>query len=26
MTIIFQKGSIMHVGFVFGRDYVILNN
>jgi hypothetical protein len=26
MTIIFQKGSIMHVGFVFGRDYVILKN
>ena len=26
MMIIFQKGSIMHVGFVFGRDYVILNN
>ena len=26
MTIIFQKGSITHVGFVFGRDYVILNN
>jgi hypothetical protein len=26
MTIIFQKGSILHVGFVFGRDYVILNN
>ncbi len=26
MTIIFQKGSVTHVGFVFGRDYVILNN
>ena len=26
MTIIFQKGSIIYVGFVFGRDYVILNN
>jgi hypothetical protein len=26
MTIIFQKGLIMHVGFVFGRDYVILKN
>ena len=26
MIIIFQKGSITHVGFVFGRDYVILNN
>jgi hypothetical protein len=26
MAIVFQKGSIMHVGFVFGRDYVILNN
>jgi hypothetical protein len=26
MMIIFQKGSITHVGFVFGRDYVILNN
>ena len=26
MTIIFQKGSIMYVGFVFGRDYVILKN
>ncbi len=26
IVIIFQKGSITHVGFVFGRDYVILNN
>ena len=26
MTIIFQKGSIIHIGFVFGRDYVILKN
>jgi hypothetical protein len=26
MTIIFQKGSIMHVGFVFGKDFVILKN
>ncbi len=26
MMIVFQKGSITHVGFVFGRDYVILNN
>jgi hypothetical protein len=26
MTIIFQKRSIMYVGFVFGRDYVILKN
>jgi len=26
MTIIFQKGSIMHIGFVFGRNYVILEN
>jgi len=26
MIIIFQKGSITHVGFVFGTDYVILNN
>ncbi|HJU34584.1 MAG TPA: hypothetical protein VJ695_05645 [Nitrososphaera sp.] len=26
MTIIFQKGSIRYVGFVFGRDYVILKN
>jgi hypothetical protein len=26
MMIIFQKRSIIHVGFVFGRDYVILNN
>jgi hypothetical protein len=26
MTIIFQKGSIMYVGFVFGRNYVILKN
>ena len=26
MAIIFQKGSIMHVGFVHGRDYVILDN
>lgn len=26
MAIVFQKGSIMHVGFVYGRDYVILDN
>ncbi len=26
MAIVFQKGSIMHIGFVFGRDYVILDN
>jgi hypothetical protein len=26
IAIIFQKGSIMHIGFVFGRDYVILDN
>ena len=26
MAIVFQKGSIMHVGFVYGRDYVILGN
>ena len=26
MMIIFQKGSMTHVGFVFGRDYVVLNN
>ena len=26
MAIVFQKGSIMHVGFVHGRDYVILDN
>jgi hypothetical protein len=26
LTIIFQKGSIMYVGFVVGRDYVILKN
>jgi hypothetical protein len=26
MIIIFQKGFITHVGFVFGRHYVILNN
>ena len=26
MAIVFQKGSIMHVGFVHGRDYVILGN
>jgi hypothetical protein len=26
MAIVFQKGSIMHIGFVYGRDYVILNN
>jgi hypothetical protein len=26
MAILFQKGSIMHIGFVFGRDYVILDN
>jgi hypothetical protein len=25
MAIVFQKGSIMHIGFVFGRDYVILD-
>ena len=25
MAIVFQKGSIMHVGFVYGRDYVILD-
>ena len=26
MAIVFQKGSIMHVGFVHGRNYVILDN
>ena len=26
MTIVFQKGSVTHIGFVFGRKYVILNN
>lgn len=26
MAIVFQKGSILHIGFVFGRDYVILDN
>jgi hypothetical protein len=26
MAIVFQKGSIIHIGFVFGRDYVILDN
>jgi hypothetical protein len=26
MAIVFQKGSIMYIGFVFGRDYVILDN
>jgi hypothetical protein len=26
MAIVFQKGSIMHVGFVYGRDYVIFDN
>lgn len=26
IVIIFQRGSIMHIGFVFGRDYVILDN
>jgi hypothetical protein len=26
LAIIFQKGSIMHIGFVHGRDYVILDN
>jgi hypothetical protein len=26
MAIVFQKGSIMLMGFVYGRDYVILNN
>ena len=26
MAIVFQKGSIMLIGFVYGRDYVILNN
>jgi hypothetical protein len=24
IVIVFQKGSIMHIGFVFARDYVIL--
>jgi hypothetical protein len=26
IVIVFQKGSIMHIGFVFARDYVILEN
>lgn len=26
IVIIFQRGSIMHIGFVFGRDFVILDN
>ena len=26
IAIVFQKGSIMHIGFVFARDYVILDN
>jgi hypothetical protein len=26
IVIIFQKGSIMNIGFVFGRNYVILDN
>jgi hypothetical protein len=26
MAIVFQKRSIMLIGFVYGRDYVILNN
>ena len=26
MAIVFQKGSIRLIGFVYGRDYVILNN
>jgi hypothetical protein len=26
MAIVFQKGSIMHIGFVYWRDYVILDN
>jgi hypothetical protein len=26
IVIIFQRGLIMHIGFVFGRDYVILDN
>jgi hypothetical protein len=26
IVIVFQKGSIMHIGFVFARDYVILDN
>ena len=26
MAIVFQKGSIMLIGFVYGRDYVILND
>ena len=26
MAIVFQKGSILLIGFVYGRDYVILNN
>ena len=26
MAIVFQRGSIMLIGFVYGRDYVILNN
>jgi hypothetical protein len=26
MAIVFQKGSILLIGFVYGRDYVILNS
>ena len=26
VSIVFQKGAIMYVGFVFGRNYVILQN
>jgi hypothetical protein len=26
IVIVFQKGSITHIGFVFARDYVILEN
>ena len=26
IVIVFQKGSIMHIGFVFARDYVILES
>jgi hypothetical protein len=26
MAIVFQKGSIMLIGFVYGRDYVIISN
>jgi hypothetical protein len=25
MAIVFQRGSIIHVGFVFGREYVVLD-